>query len=138
MHLRVVAVGRPRLAYARLGLEEYAARIRRYAPLELVFVRGEKELLPKAEGHRRVVLDERGRLFTTEAFSRLLLSFEGERVAFLVGGAEGHPEAVREEADLLLSLSPLTLQHELALLVLLEQLYRVLTWRAGHPYHRKS
>ena len=57
-------------------------------------------------------------------------------VAFLVGGAEGHPEAVREEADLLLSLSPLTLQHELALLVLMEQLYRVLTLRAGHPYHR--
>ena len=45
-------------------------------------------------------------------------------------------EAVREEADLLLSLSPLTLQHELALLVLMEQLYRVLTLRAGHPYHR--
>lgn len=136
MRLRVVAVGRPRLAYAHLGVEEYAARIRRYAPLELFYVREEKELLPKAEGHRRVVLDERGKLFTTEAFSRLLRSFEGERVAFLVGGAEGHPEAVRRGADVLLALSPLTLQHELALLVLLEQLYRVLTLRAGHPYHR--
>ena len=49
---------------------------------------------------------------------------------------EKDAEAVREEADLLLSLSPLTLQHELALLVLMEQLYRVLTLRAGHPYHR--
>ena len=122
----MVAVGRPRLAYARLGVEEYARRMRRYAPLDLVFVRKGEELLPKAEGHRKVVLDERGRL----------LVWEGERVAFLVGGAEGHPEAVREEADLLLSLSPLTLQHELALLVLMEQLYRVLTLRAGHPYHR--
>ncbi len=136
MRLRVVAVGKPRLAYARLGVEEYAARIRRYAPLELVYVREEGALLPKAEGHRRVVLDERGRLFTTEEFARLLLGFEGERVAFLVGGAEGHPETVRRGADLLLSLSPLTLQHELALLVLLEQLYRVFTLRAGHPYHR--
>lgn len=138
MRLRVVAVGRPRLAYARLGVEEYAGRIRRYAPLDLAFVREEGELLPKAEGHRKVVLDERGRLFTTEELYRRLLAWEGERVAFLVGGAEGHSEAVREEADLLLSLSPLTLQHELALLVLLEQLYRVLTLRAGHPYHRKS
>lgn len=136
MRLRVVAVGRPRLAYARLGVEEYAGRIRRYAPLDLAFVREEGELLPKAEGHRKVVLDERGRLFTTEEFYRRLLAWEGERVAFLVGGAEGHSEAVREEADLLLSLSPLTLQHELALLVLMEQLYRVLTLRAGHPYHR--
>lgn len=73
---------------------------------------------------------------TTEELYRRLLAWEGEQVAFLVGGAEGHPEAVREEADLLLSLSPLTLQHELALLVLMEQLYRVLTLRAGHPYHR--
>ncbi|RTG95352.1 23S rRNA (pseudouridine(1915)-N(3))-methyltransferase RlmH, partial [Thermus scotoductus] len=54
----------------------------------------------------------------------------------LVGGAEGYSEGVREGADLLLSLSPLTLQHELALLVLMEQLYRILTLRAGHPYHR--
>ena len=136
MRLRVVAVGRPRLAYARLGVEEYARRMRRYAPLDLVFVRKGEELLPKAEGHWKVVLDERGRLLTTEELDRRLLAWEGERVAFLVGGAEGHPEAVREEADLLLSLSPLTLQHELALLVLMEQLYRVLTLRAGHPYHR--
>ncbi|GGM99066.1 ribosomal RNA large subunit methyltransferase H [Thermus composti] len=136
MRLRVVAVGRPRLAYARLGVEEYAGRVRRYAPLDLVFVRKEEELLPKAEGHRKVVLDERGKLLTTEELYRRLLSWEGERVAFLVGGAEGHLEGVREAADLLLSLSPLTLQHELALLVLMEQLYRVLTLRAGHPYHR--
>ncbi|MCS7217786.1 MAG: 23S rRNA (pseudouridine(1915)-N(3))-methyltransferase RlmH [Thermus sp.] len=136
MRLRVVAVGKPRLAYARLGVEEYAGRIGRYAPLELLFVKGAKDLLAKAEGHRRVVLDERGRLFSTPELLRLLKGWEGERVAFLVGGAEGHPEAVRREADLLLSLSPLTLQHELALLVLLEQLYRLLTLRAGHPYHR--
>ena len=132
----MVAVGRPRLEYARLGVELYGERIRRYAPLELLFVREAKELRPKAEGHRKIVLDERGRLFTTEGLYRFLLGLEGERVAFLVGGAEGHPEALRKEADLLLALSPLTLQHELALLVLLEQLYRILTLRAGHPYHR--
>ena len=136
MRLRVVAVGRPRLAYARLGVEEYARRMRRYAPLDLVFVLEGEELLPKAEGHRKVDLFFREWLVTTEELYRRLLVWEGERVAFLVGGAEGHPEAVREEADLLLSLSPLTLQHELALLVLMEQLYRVLTLRAGHPYHR--
>jgi 23S rRNA (pseudouridine1915-N3)-methyltransferase len=136
VRLRVVAVGRPRLEYARLGVELYGERIRRYAPLELLFVREAKELWLKAENHRKIVLDERGRLFTTEELYRFLLGLEGERVAFLVGGAEGHPEALRKEADLLLSLSPLTLQHELALLVLLEQLYRILTLRAGHPYHR--
>lgn len=136
MRLRVVAVGRPRLDYARLGVEEYAMRIRKYAPLEVHFVKEARDLLPKAEGHRKVVLDERGKLFTTEGLLEKLRRWEGERVAFLVGGAEGYPEGVREGADLLLSLSPLTLQHELALLVLMEQLYRILTLRAGHPYHR--
>ena len=136
MRLRVVAVGRPRLPYARLGVELYGERIRRYAPLELLYVREARELLPKAENHRKIVLDERGRLFTTEELYRFLLGFEGERVAFLMGGAEGHPEEVRRGADLVLSLSPLTLQHELALLVLLEHLYRILTLRVGHPYHR--
>ena len=89
MRLRVVAVGRPRLAYARLGVEEYARRMRRYAPLDLVFVRKGEELLPKAEGHRKVVLDERGRLLTTEELYRRLLAWEGGRVAFLVGGPRG-------------------------------------------------
>lgn len=132
----MVAVGKPRLAYARLGIEEHAGRIGRYAPLELLFVREATELLPRAEGHLKVVLDERGRLFTTEGLYRVFQGWEGQRVAFLVGGAEGHTEEVRKGADLLLALSPLTLQHELALLVLLEQLYRLLTLRAGHPYHR--
>jgi len=136
VRLRVVAVGKPRLAYARLGVEMYGERIRRHAPFELLYVREAGALLPKAEGHRKIVLDERGRLFTTEELYRFLLGLEGERVAFLVGGAEGHPEVLRKKADLLLSLCPLTLQHELALLVLLEQLYRVLALRAGHPYHR--
>ncbi|GLV48516.1 ribosomal RNA large subunit methyltransferase H [Thermus sp. LT1-2-5] len=135
MRLRVVAVGKPRLAYARLGVEEYARRIGRYAPLEVLFAK-EEDLLAKAEGYRKVVLDERGKLLSTEGFLRLLQGWEGEKVAFLVGGSEGHSEAVRKAADFLLSLSPLTLQHELALLVLMEQLYRVLTLRAGHPYHR--
>lgn len=129
-------MGKPRLAYARLGIEEYAGRIGRYAPLELLFVREAGELLPRAEGHLKVVLDERGKLVTTEGLYRLFQGWEGRKVAFLVGGAEGHPEEVRKGADLLLALSPLTLQHELALLVLLEQLYRLLTLRAGYPYHR--
>ncbi len=132
----MVAVGRPRLEYAALGIGFYAERIRPYASLELLYVKDPKDLLPRAQGYPKVVLDERGRLFTTGEFHRLLRSWPGGKVAFLVGGAEGYPEGVREGADLLLALSPLTLQHELALLVLLEQLYRVLTLEAGHPYHR--
>ncbi|RTG96814.1 23S rRNA (pseudouridine(1915)-N(3))-methyltransferase RlmH, partial [Thermus scotoductus] len=83
MRLRVVAVGKPRLDYARLGVEEYAMRIRKYASLEVHFVKEAQDLLPKAEGYRKVVLDERGKLFTTEGLWEELRRWEGERVAFL-------------------------------------------------------
>ncbi len=132
----MVAVGRPRLEYAAMGVAYYAERLRRYLPLELHYAKADKDLLFLSEGFYRVVLDERGTLLTTEALYRRFLDWEGRRVAFLVGGAEGHPEEVRQKGDFLLALSPLTLQHELALLVLLEQLYRLATLRAGHPYHR--
>lgn len=135
MRLRVVAVGRPRLAYARLGVEEYARRMRRYAPLDLVFVRKGEELLPKAEGHRKVVLDERGRLLTTEELYRRLLAWEGSGWPSSWAGPRGTRRRCGRRPTSSFP-SPLTLQHELALLVLMEQLYRVLTLRAGHPYHR--
>lgn len=132
----MVALGRPRLDYAASGVELYAGRLARFLPLELLYARRPADLLSLSQGFYRVVLDERGVLLTTEALYRRFLDWEGRRVAFLVGGAEGHPEEVRGQADLLLALSPLTLQHELALLVLLEQLYRLATLKAGHPYHR--
>jgi len=57
-------------------------------------------------------------------------------MAFILGGANGHDQSLLERADFLWSLGPLTLQHELALVVTLEQLYRARTILAGHPYHR--
>jgi 23S rRNA (pseudouridine1915-N3)-methyltransferase len=59
-----------------------------------------------------------------------------KEVSFLIGGADGHDPAVRHAADLVWALSPLTLQHELALVVLLEQLYRAYSIKRGEPYHR--
>ncbi len=60
-----------------------------------------------------------------------------KEITYLIGAADGHTEELRKSCDLVLSLSPLTLQHELALVVLLEQIYRVATLRRGEPYHRE-
>ncbi|MER3480762.1 MAG: 50S rRNA methyltransferase [Meiothermus sp.] len=144
MRIRVCVVGKPRLAYARAGVEEYSSRLNKAGKLELVQVRegGREEegarLLEASRGHLRVVLDERGELADTLTLHKKLSQWEmmGEKVAFLIGGAEGHAEEVRSQAHWLLSLSKLTLQHELALVVLLEQLYRVETIKRGEPYHR--
>ena len=135
----MLAVGKPRLKFVELGVAEYAKRISRYAKLELTYLRRPEELLKRSEGAFRVVLDERGELPTTREFAERVRGWKlsgQSRVAFLIGPHEGHPEEVRRAADWTMALSRLTLQHELALLVLLEQLYRVETLLAGHPYHR--
>ena len=70
------------------------------------------------------------------AFAQLLGEWTSERVALVIGGADGHLEQLRQEADALLSLSALTFPHELARLLLMEQLYRASTILQGSPYHR--
>ena len=99
-----------------------------------------ERLLKASAGSRRIVLDERGKLHTTAAALRILDRWEHDTgiksVAFLIGGADGHTDTLRNQADEMWALSPLTLQHELALVVLLEQLYRIHTIKRGEPYHR--
>ena len=146
MQIRVIVAGKPALAYAKAGVEEYLKRLARGASHEMVVIKaGNKEdvserLLERSQGCYRVALDERGESLTTRGFAAKLESLEMrgdvKAVAFLIGAADGHTEALREQCDLVISLSPFTLQHELALLVLLEQLYRVASLKSGSPYHR--
>jgi len=146
MHVRIVVAGKPALAFARLGVEEYLGRLRHYGKHELVTVKAgpaaevSPRLLDASAGCWRVVLDERGETLATLALAERMAALEGrgevKTVAFLIGAADGHTAELRTRADLLLALSALTLQHELALVVLLEQLYRVATLRRGEPYHR--
>ena len=85
-----------------------------------------------------VALDERGELWTSEAFARRLAGWFGRRggICFVIGDAQGLPAAVRERADAVWSLSPLTFPHALARVLVAEQLYRAASILAGHPYHR--
>lgn len=146
MHVRLIVAGKPALAYAKAGVEEYLKRLSRLGTYELVTVKAgsrdevSSRLLERSQGCYRVALDERGERLTTRAFAGKLeaLELRGDvkTVAFLIGAADGHNEALRAASDLLLTLSPFTLQHELALLVLLEQLYRVASLKSGSPYHR--
>jgi 23S rRNA (pseudouridine1915-N3)-methyltransferase len=146
MNIRIIVAGKPALAYARSGVDEYLKRLSRFGGHELVLVKAgtrdevSARLLEKSAGCFRVALDERGEGLGTRAFADRLdnLAMRGDvkSVAFLIGAADGHNESLRQSCDLLLTLSPFTLQHELALLVLLEQLYRVASLKSGSPYHR--
>ncbi len=146
MHLKIVAVGKPKLAFAKTGVEEYAGRLRPWVGFQLDHVKaGTREaesaaLLERSQGCLRVVLDERGQQVTSRALASRISTWENagtvKGVAILIGGADGHTEALRNDADWLWSLSSLTLQHEMALLLVLEQIYRAYTIKAGTPYHR--
>ena len=146
MQVRLIVAGKPALAYAKAGVEEYLKRLSRSGGYELVVIKaGSRDevstrLLERSQGCFRVALDERGEYLTTRKFAEKIdaLEMRGDvkTVAFLIGAADGHTPELRDACDLVLTLSPFTLQHELALLVLMEQLYRVASLKSGSPYHR--
>ncbi len=144
MRWRIVSAGKPKLDYARLGVDFYLERLRPFVRVETLAVRAgphaEEALLAASEGWFRIVLDERGELLRSRELARRIADWEMSgpgRLALIVGPADGLSEAVREAADWLWSLSPLTLQHELAMVVALEQLYRVYMIKRGSAYHRE-
>lgn len=91
-----------------------------------------------AKNAQLIALDERGKLHSTEQFAAQLRKWQtqGRDLSFVIGGADGLDPELLARAEARLSLSPLTLPHGLARVVLSEQLYRVATLLAGHPYHR--
>lgn len=159
MRFSIVAVGRLKDGPERELYQRYAKRIdeagRRIAlgPLTLVEIAEARQssaaqrradeaarIIEKAgDAGLKIMLDETGKSMSSEAFARFLARERdaGQKsAAFLIGGADGHGEAVAEAASLKLSLGPMTLPHGLARIVLAEQIYRAATLIAGHPYHR--
>jgi 23S rRNA (pseudouridine1915-N3)-methyltransferase len=96
-------------------------------------------LAAKSEGAARIALDERGESLTTVAFAARLMKYRDTGIvalAFLIGGADGLAARARESANEVISFGAMTLPHQLVRILLLEQIYRTLTIRLGHPYHR--
>jgi 23S rRNA (pseudouridine1915-N3)-methyltransferase len=154
--LALISVGRSADSHIREGCQMYEERIRRYADLTLIWVpeervpaRGKIAHILRQEGQRvrdrlppgafTVALDEKGKLLASADFARSLekWSSSGSReVAFLLGGPYGLEESLKQEADCRLSLSPMTLAHGMARMLLLEQVYRAFTLLRGEPYHK--
>ncbi len=140
MKIRLVMLGKTRRLEFRSLLDDYLPRIRHHADIEAIELRDAAAALRKLQLDRAttvVLLDASGKQFTSEQFARWLAEHRdrGTReLAFLCGDAEGVPEELRRKATVKLALSTLTLPHELARVVLAEQLYRAFAILAGHPY----
>ena len=141
MRYRVVAVGRVRDAALRAACDEYLERLKRYTKVEERETKDEARILVAVpEGSRLVVLSERGEQWSSGQLADWTARWEmdGRDVAFAIGGADGVPQAVLRRAERAWSLSRLTFPHEVARLLVYEQLYRAYTIRRGEPYHRGS
>lgn len=139
MHL--VMLGRTRRPEVRALLDEYVQRIRQYAEIETSELRETSDAalrkLKLTSGAAIVLLDENGKGFTSPQFAKWLGGMRDRsirEVIFLCGAAEGFPNELRQRASQSISLSSLTMSHELARVLLMEQIYRAFTILAGHPY----
>ena len=144
MKIRIAWIGKTKEPAIAALTEEYLKRIARYAPVEGVTARDEADLLAKLGGAKSpgkstlVLMDSRGKEFSSEQFARFLGDYQDRNplpLVFAIGGSDGFGEAARSGAQHVISLGKMTLAHELARVVLLEQVYRAFTILKGHPYH---
>ena len=122
------------------GFQEYARRMPREIRLELVELKPGADLLEAVPRDATLIaLDEQGKSLSTKGLSVLLSEWmrDGDHPVFVIGGADGLPQEVKDRASKIVSLSALTLPHQLVRVVLAEQLYRAWSILAGHPYHRE-
>jgi 23S rRNA (pseudouridine1915-N3)-methyltransferase len=141
--VRIVSVGSKRRdePWIQEGIELYTKRLKPVLGVECIFVKDDAALLSAVEKSDEVaiILDERGALSTSVQFTdRLFDALEegGARMSFFIGGAEGLPPELKADPKRLLSLGRLTLPHQMARLVLVEQIYRASEIRRGSGYHK--
>jgi 23S rRNA (pseudouridine1915-N3)-methyltransferase len=138
--IRILAVGKVRKGWVRDGLATYAKRLPGLTLLELRDSSPEREaealLAELRTDEQLVALSEEGRPLGSVQLAERLRDSGSGRLAFVIGGADGLTARIKQRAAWTLSLSPLTFPHDLARLLLLEQLYRAHTILQGGPYHR--
>jgi len=147
MRITVLAIGHKMPSWIEEGFREYTKRMPPEARVELIELKpgkdkddeGRKLLDALPSGAALLALDERGKTVTTQGLSVMLSDWmrDGSSPAFVIGGADGLSDEVRARAAKLISLSALTLPHQLVRVVLAEQLYRAWSILARHPYHRE-
>jgi 23S rRNA (pseudouridine1915-N3)-methyltransferase len=140
--LRIAWIGKTKDPAIQALTDDYLKRLSHYADTQGIPLKDESAFQklwnPRSAKSTLVLLDSRGKQLSSEEFARFLGNHQDRNplpLLFAVGPANGFTADIREEANLLLSLGKMTVAHELARVVLLEQLYRAFTILKGHPYH---
>ena len=155
MKIVLLAIGRTQSDYLVTGIDNYTKRINRYMPFELRLLPDVKSTKSLSEAQQKdaegkmilsafqpgdvaILLDERGRQYTSREFAEMIDRHalqSVKRLVFVIGGPYGFSKEVYDRADSLLSLSKMTFSHEMVRLFFTEQIYRAMTILRGEPYH---
>ena len=140
-HYKIIAIGKVKKQWIREGIEVYLNRLPGLNIIEIKDSNQQKEEYTIKEIIKKnetlVTLNENGQSFTSKQLAQKLLYFHNQNITFAIGGATGLSPSLIDYADWQLSLSPLTFPHEMARLLLMEQLYRAKTISQGSPYHKE-
>lgn len=154
MKHQLLFLGKIKDSFIEQGVNEYASRVKHYTTFEIKILKekskkqtknsqieeqGKLLLQAVPENTLKIVLDSRGKQFTSEAFARQIEAWELRGIkhaCYLIGGPEGHSEEVLRSADMTLSISEMTFTHDMVRLLLTEQIYRAYTIKAGEKYHK--
>ena len=130
--LSINAIGKIKKDWIREGINQYKKRMP-----DLLINESKSFNIDNIRVNNIIIcLTEEGQLFNSIELTSLLLNFKNKKINFLIGDADGIPSDIKNKSHLLLSLSPLTFPHELARLILIEQIYRAISISNGSPYHR--
>ena len=140
-HYKIIAIGKIKRKWIQTGIEMYLNRL---PGLKIIEVKDStqtkeeymiKEIIRKNE--TLITLNENGHSFSSKQLSKKLLDSHNQNITFVIGGPSGLSPSLNNSASWQLSLSPLTFPHEIARLLLIEQLYRAQTITKGNPYHKE-
>lgn len=157
MKITLVTVGKTDKEWVRQGMDIYVSRLKHYIPFSVTEIpelknvsaltaaqikvkEGELILKQVRPGDDLILLDERGRQYTSIELSKVLqdkISYSGKDIVFVIGGAYGFSDAVYSRADSKISLSKMTFSHQMVRAIFTEQIYRAFTIMRGEPYHHE-
>ena len=130
--LSITAIGKIKKHWIREGINQYKKRMP-----DLIINESKSFNIDNVRTNNIIIcLTEEGQSFNSIELTSLLLNFKNKKINFLIGDADGIPSDIKDKSNLLLSLSPLTFPHELARLILIEQIYRAISISNNSPYHR--
>ena len=131
--LSIIDIGKIKKNWIREGINQYKKRMP-----DLIINESKSFNIDNIRVNNNIIicLTEEGQSFNSIELTSLLLNFKNKKINFLIGDADGIPSDIKDKSNLLLSLSPLTFPHELARLILIEQIYRAISISNNSPYHR--